>query len=245
MKAVFIGGDGRTCEIATLAMRLRWPDVSPVTMPTAVEGLETVERESPDVVLLHPDFDDLTLAKAIQELRGFTNVPLLVLGRKGDEMELVTSLELGADDYIRLPCDLTEIMVRILALLRRMSRPQSYKDERPIRSGCLLLDPATYQVSLGERRVMLTSTEFRLLHLLMQNRGVVVGHGTLDEVLRGEGVDHLVKKYVQRLRRKLGDDARDPMWIASVHGVGYRFIGPSGPGGVETSILVHTNGVAK
>jgi hypothetical protein len=81
MKAVFIGGDERTCEVATLAMRLRWPDVSPVIAATAGEWLEAVERESSDVVLLHPDFNDLTLAKTIQEMRPFTNVPLLVLGR--------------------------------------------------------------------------------------------------------------------------------------------------------------------
>ncbi|HZX49716.1 MAG TPA: response regulator transcription factor [Candidatus Paceibacterota bacterium] len=225
MKAVFIGGDGRTCEIATLAMRLRWPDVSPVTMPTAVEGLETVERESPDVVLLHPDFDDLTLAKAIQELRGFTNVPLLVLGRKGDEMELVTSLELGADDYIRLPCDLTEIMIRIWALLRRAGG----ESEGPLRSGHLFVNPATYKVFLGECRVFLTPAEFLLLHLLMKNRGIVMPLQTLERALRHEYVDvnsGLVKKYVQRLRRKLGDNAWEPLWIDNVYGVGYRFVGP-------------------
>jgi DNA-binding response OmpR family regulator len=187
-----------------------------------------VERESPDVVLLHPDFNDLTLAKAIQELRRFTNVPLLVLGREGDEMEVVTSLELGADDYVRLPCDLTEIMVRIWALLRRVGVRPAHESEGPLSSGRLLINPATYEVFLEERRVTLTSTEFRLLHLLVKNRGTVVAHQTLERALWGEHVDssRLVKKHVQRLRRKLGDDAREPLWIASVHGVGYRFIGP-------------------
>ena len=228
MKAVFIGGDVRTCEVATLAMRLRWPDVAPVIAATAGEGLEAVERESPDVVLLHPDFSDLTLAKTIQEMRRFTNVPLLVLGREGDEMEVVTSLELGADDYVRLPCDLTEIMVRIWALLRRVGVHPSHESEGPLSSGRLFINPATYEVFLNQQRVSLTSTEFRLLHLLIKNRGTVVAHQTLERALWGDQVDssRLVKKYVQRLRRKLEDDAREPMWIASVHGVGYRFIGP-------------------
>lgn len=232
MKAVYIGSEGRTAEVVTLAVHLRWPDVTPVLAATAGEGLEVVEREGPDVVLLHPDFGDLSLGKAIQELRRFSNVPLLVLGREGDEMEVVTALELGADDYVRLPCDLTEIMVRIWALLRRVGVRPVHESEGPLSSGRLFLNPATYEVFLGEQRVTLTSTEFRLLHLLIKNRGTVVAHQTLERALWGEHVDssRLVKKYVQRLRRKLEDDAREPLWIASVHGVGYRFIGP--PAGV-------------
>jgi DNA-binding response OmpR family regulator len=227
MKAVYIGVDTRTAEVATLAVHLRWPDVTPLFAATASEGLELVERELPDVVLLHPDFNDLTLGRTIQELRRFTNVPLLVLGHRGDEMEVVTSLELGADDYVRLPCDLTEIMVRIWALLRRVGIRPTHESEGPLSSGRLFINPATYEVFLGEQRVTLTSTEFRLLHLLVKNWGMVVAHQMLERALWGEHVDssRLVKKYVQRLRRKLGDDARGPVWIASVHGVGTGSLG--------------------
>ena len=229
MKAVYIGVDVRTSEVATLAIHLRWPDVTPQISTSAIEGIEAIEQIHPDVVLLHPDFDDLTLSKAIQEIRRFSQVPLLVLGRDGDEMEVVTSLELGADDYVRPPCDLTEIMVRIWALLRRVGIRPSNESEGPLTSGRLFINPATYEVFLGEQRVTLTSTEFRLLYLLAKNRGTVVAHQTLERALWGEHVDssRLVKKYVQRLRQKLEDDAREPSWIASVHGVGYRFIGPS------------------
>ena len=229
MKVVYIGVDVRTSEVATLAVRLRWPDATPLIATSAGEGMELIERELPDVVLLHPDFSDLTLGNAIQEIRRFSNVPMLVLGQEGDEMEVVTSLELGADDYVRLPCDLTEIMVRIWALLRRMGTRPAAESDSPIRSGKLFINPATYEVFLEEQRKTLTSTEFRLLHLLVKNRGTVVAHQTLERALWGEHVDssRLVKKYVQRLRRKLGDNAREPSWIASVHGVGYRFIGPA------------------
>jgi DNA-binding response OmpR family regulator len=243
MKAVYIGVNIRTAEVATLAVHLRWPDVTPLIVNTASEGLELVERELPDVVLLHPDFNDMTLGRTIQELRRFTNVPLLVLGHRGDEMEVVTSLELGADDYVRLPCDLTEIMVRIWALLRRVGIRPTHESEGPLSSGRLFINPATYEVFLREQRVTLTSTEFRLLHLLVKNRGTVVAHQTLERALWGEHVDssRLVKKYVQRLRRKLGDDARGPIWIASVHGVGYRFIGPP-PGAQEASEALYAFG---
>ena len=229
MKAAFIGSDPRTTELTIMSFRLRWPDVTLHVADTATEGMELVERESPDVVVMRPDFTDMSLSRAIKEMRQFTNVPLLVLGYRSDEMEVVTALEVGADDYVRLPCDLTELMVRVWALLRRSGMRVSRDAESPLHSGNLIINPATYEVFMDDRRITLTSTEFRLLYLLVKNRGTVVTRQTLEQTLWGEQVDSygLVKKYVQRLRRKLGDNARSPSWIASIHGVGYRFIGPS------------------
>ena len=130
---------------------------------------------------------------------------------------------------LRLPCDMTEMMARVWALLRRAGAMVRQEEEKPLRSGSLLVNPTTYEVFLGDRRVVLTSTEFRLLHLLLKNRGIVVSHQTLGRTLWGDQVDSsgLVKKYVQRVRQKLGDTAREPSWIVSIHGMGYRFIGPS------------------
>ena len=113
MKAVFIGADAQTAEMAGLSLRLRWPDSTPLIANDADKGLELVEQESPDVVLLHPSFTDMSLSESIRELRRFSNVPLLVLGLSGGEMEVVTALETGADEYVSLPCDLTELMARV------------------------------------------------------------------------------------------------------------------------------------
>lgn len=229
MNVVYIGAGARTAEIALLAMRLRWPDAAPLVATAAGEGLELVERELPALALLCPDFRDMSVSAAIQGLRQITNAPLLVLGYRGDDMEVVAALESGADDYIRIPCDLTELMVRIWALLRRAGTRPSRQGEEPLSSGPLLINPATYEVALRGQPVILTSREFRLLHLLIKNRGAVVARSVLEQTLLREPVDNhgLVKKYVQRLRQKLGDNAREPRWIASVHGVGYRFVGPA------------------
>jgi len=225
---VFIGNDPRAAEIATLSIRLRWPDAEVETTGSANAAMDLVESVSPDIVFLHPDFTDLTLSQSIQELRRFTNLPILVLGYQQDEMEVITALESGADDYVRLPCDLTEIMTRVWALQRRAGLLPTREQETPLHSGPLMVNPSTYEVFLRGERISLTSTEFRLLYLLVRNRGTVVQHHTLERAIWGEQADTagLVKKYVQRLRRKLRDNARDPRWIASVHGVGYRFIGP-------------------
>jgi DNA-binding response OmpR family regulator len=230
MKVTFISVDSRCVQMAAQSVRLRWPDMVLTVATTATEGLELVEQEFPDVVLMNADFTDMSLSQAIQELRRFSDVPLIVMSHRGDVVEVVTALELGADDYVRLPCNLTEMMSRLWALLRRAGNNRPAQDgEAPLRSGSLLINPATYEVFLEERRVSLTSTEFRLLHLLVRNQGVVLSHQALERGLWGrhwvESVG-LGKKYIQRLRRKLGDNANEPHWIVSVRGVGYRFIGP-------------------
>jgi two-component system, OmpR family, KDP operon response regulator KdpE len=228
MKAVYIGNGRQIADVVNLALRLRWPETMLLIATTAREGLEMVEWESPDVVLLQPDFADLTLGEAIQGIRRFTDVVLLVLGQDEDGMEAVTSLEMGADAYVRRPCDVTEIMMRVQVLLRRIGSQILPESEGLMRCGDLCINPAAYEVFLGERRVTLTSTEVRLLHVLIKNRGTVVSCEKLERALWGDQEDNgrLVKKYVQRLRRKLGDDSRDPLWVAGVPRVGYRFIGP-------------------
>lgn len=228
MKVVFIGADPKVSEMAELSLRLCWPDTTPIVATTATAGMELIEHSSPDVVLLHPSFSDMSLSEAIRDLRRFSNTPLMVLGHVGGDMEVVTALQQGADDYIRLPCELTELMARVWAILRRAGFITRQEGEKPVRSGELLVNPTTYQVFLGNQRVVLTPTEFKLLHLLVRNRGTVVSHQTLGNTLWGDQVDStgLVKKYVQRVRRKLGDTAQKPCWIVSIHGTGYRFIGP-------------------
>ncbi len=227
MRAAVVGANTKIADLATFAIHLRWPEVTPIVATSAAEALDMISRQSLDVVLLHPDIGDSTLAEFIRDIRGLTHVPLLVLSDQGDETEVVTALEAGADDYVRLPCDLTEIMIRNWALVRRAEHPVSSGEvEGPIHSGPLSLDPTTYEVSLADKWLPLTSTEFRLLHFLMKNRGAIVAHQTRERAL-WSGRRGIAKKYVQRLRGKLDDDPKEPQWIASVHGVGYRFIGPN------------------
>ncbi len=230
MRPAFVGGDSRIADLVTFAIHLRWPEVNPIVLTSAAEALGVISRETLDVVLLHSDIDDSTLAEFIRNMRGLTHAPLLVLSDQKDETDVVTALELGADDYVRLPCDLTEIMIRIWALVRRAGlSTSSEKGEGPIRSGPLSLDPTTSEVALADKPLPLTTTEFRLLHFLMKNRGAVVDHQNMERALWSRRMDssNLAQKYVQRLRGKLDDDPREPHWITSVHGVGYRFIGPN------------------
>ena len=228
MKPVFIGPNPEIAQRIGLSISLRWPASIPQVATTTQEGLLLLERADADVIILQSDLPDESLAKALQKIRACTNIPLLVLGQQGNEAEVVTALEMGADDYVRLPFDLTELMARVWALLRRVTTNRHNEGEIPFRSGELFINPSTYEVFLGNKKVSLTTTEFRVLNLLARNRGSVVSHQSLESSLWGEEVDSsgLVKKYVQRLRQKLGDTPKDQSWIGSVHGVGYRLIRP-------------------
>ena len=228
MKIAVVGSDPDVVEMVGLSVRLRWPDGTVLTAETAGEGLVLVERAAPDALIFNPSFSDLSLSKAIQDLRQFSNLPLITLASQGSEFEAITALESGSDDYVRLPCDLTELMARIWALFRRAALRNDHEGQRAVRSGEMYIVPSTYELLLHGRHVMLTPTEFRVLYLLVKNWGGVVSHATLERTLWGEQVNSsgLVKKYIQRLRQKLGDNPVDPVWISSIHGVGYRFMGP-------------------
>ncbi len=159
LRAAFVGADTRIADLTTFAIHLRWPEVTPIVVTSAAEALDMISRESLGVVVLHPDICDGTPAEFIRDMRGLTHVPLLVLSGQGDETEVVIALEAGADDYVRLPGDLTEIMIRIWALVRRAEHPVSSGEvEGPIHSGPLSLDPTTYEVSLADKWLPWTTT---------------------------------------------------------------------------------------
>jgi len=228
-------------DTATAAVRFRWPDAGLLYAVNAQKSLDLIEKEWPNLLVLHHDLQDSNPSQLIKSIRTFSNVPLLVLGKSGDEMEAITSLESGADDYVRLPCDLSELTVRLWALIRRADSTDSFESEPPLNSGELMVDPSSHKAFLEGETLNLTSTEFKMLFLLVKNSGMVLSRQTMEGNLWSERRDShgLVKKYIQRLRLKLRDDARQPSWIINVHGVGYRFVGPS-PGALESTQLATT-----
>lgn len=229
MKVLFFSQDTNRVEQLVLALRLRWPDLRPLVASDGKTALDVIEKESPELAVLCEDLPDMSIAAAIKEIRRFSDIPLMVATEGDDEMAVVRALELGSDDYIRLPCDLMEVMARVVALMRRVGLTKQRSDEVPIRCGELLINPATYEVFLNATRLMLTPTEFKLLYLLAKNRHMTLSQEFIQRVIWADDIEagEALKKYIQRLRRKLGDDARNPTWIKTVHGIGYRFSSPT------------------
>jgi DNA-binding response OmpR family regulator len=196
-------------------------------------ALALVERRVPDLVILDwmlPDLDGLAVCRRLRERHV---VPIIMLTARGDEVDRVLGLEVGADDYVTKPFSLRELVARVRAVLRRIeldaSRSGGSEDEGPgppIRVGPLLVDPASHAATLDGEELRLTRTEFLLLHLLVRNPGRAFSRDYLLRRLWSddyEGLDRTVDTHVAHLRRKLGPFGER---IATVWGVGYRFTPP-------------------
>lgn len=200
---------------------------------TLAEARAALEREMPDLILLDvmlPDGDGRDLAR---EVRRISDVPIIMLTARGEEIDRVLGLELGADDYVVKPFSARELSARIRAILRRA---RSDRRPGPIEIGDLVLDPAARTVTKAGEPLELTAREFDLLHLLMANAGQVVRREQImDEVWDPHwfGPTKTLDVHISWLRKKLGDDAQDPRYIATVRGVGFRFLVPAAPASDE------------
>jgi len=194
---------------------------------TAVDGqaaLALARTRSPDLVVLDlgiPQPDGLDVIRAI---RRDSNLPIVVLSARDDELDKLIGLELGADDYITKPFSPRELVARVKAVLRRAEPGEPASDL--IRAGDVTLDVPRMRVEVGGRSVELTATEFELLATLARRPGRIFTRGQLLDALRGasfESYERAIDTHVKNLRRKLEPEPRAPRYILTVYGVGYRF----------------------
>jgi DNA-binding response OmpR family regulator len=190
------------------------------------EALRLAGEERPDLVVLDlmlPGMDGLEVCR---ELQRESWVPVLMLTARADEADKVAGLAVGADDYMTKPFSLRELTARVRAILRRMERMRQVQDGEPLERFDLLIDTARRRVSKNDEEVVLTPLEFEILATLARQPGVVMGRDDLmDRVwgYRDYAGGRVVDSHVARIRRKLGDDAAEPSYIRTVHGVGYAF----------------------
>lgn len=196
--------------------------VTSATHPEA--GLRLVKNA--EIVILDvmlPDMDGFTVCRKIRET---SRVPVIMLTARGDVMDRIVGLELGADDYLPKPFEPRELVARIQAVLRR---GKSGEDDEVIRAGPLEVNWTTHSAHLHGVDLALTTAEFALLGLLVRNRGRVLSRDRILDETRGvdwDSFDRSVDILVSRLRQKLGDDAKRPAYIRTVRGAGYSFIHP-------------------
>ncbi len=195
------------------------------------EALARFEAEEIDLVVLDvmlPKLDGLEVCK---RLRARSAVPIVMLTARDDELDKVLGLELGADDYITKPFSIREFRSRIRALLRRAAAPryEPREEDSVIEVDGVRIDPARRVVEVDRRPVQLTYVEFELLRTLAQRPGRVFSRRALLEALWG-GSEYreprTIDVHVRHLREKLEHDPRDPRYILTVRGVGYRFREP-------------------
>ena len=170
MKVVFFSRSEARVEEMVLALRLRWPDIQPTAVDSGDQGLHIIEQLEPELVVVCDDLNDMAILEIVREIRRFADTPILVASDGVGEMDIVKALEAGADDYIITPSNMMTFMARSVALLRRVGLARREADT-PIRFGELLIDPANYEVFVGDRRIVLTPTELKLLSLLVKRTG--------------------------------------------------------------------------
>jgi two-component system, OmpR family, phosphate regulon response regulator OmpR len=203
------------------------------TLPEGSRILETIRAEAPDIVILDimlPGKDGLEVLK---DIRRDYAVPVIMLTAKGEDTERIIGLELGADDYLPKPFNPRELLARMKAILRRAAAPDRDKaaeaESLCIRAGGLTLNKARQTLSMGDKEWDLSSTEYRILEVLMKHPNTVLSRDRLMTLARGRdfmAFDRSIDMHISKLRAKIEPDPRSPQRIKTVWGSGYMFIDP-------------------
>jgi two-component system, OmpR family, response regulator len=196
---------------------------------SALDGREALERFAEarfDLVVLDLMLPKLDGVEVCRQLRRTSQVPIIMLTAKGSETDKVAGLEVGADDYITKPFSMREFRSRVKAALRRSRMAVEAPDEEPIEHGELRIDPERRLVTLGGEEVAVTYVEFEILAALARSPGKVLSRETLLEHVWGDSDyrdPRTVDVHIRHLREKIEADAKQPEYLFTVRGVGYRF----------------------
>lgn len=195
-----------------------------VTAHDGKEALLVARREHPDLIILDlmmPEMDGYGFMRAH---RAEQNTPIILLTARVDDEERVIGLELGADDYVTKPFRPRELIARVRAVLRRAGNTEP--TAKVLQAADIRLDRETRQVKVRDRFVDLTPSEFDLLAALMSSPGRVFSRLDLLDIIQGvryEGYERTIDTHIKNLRAKIETEARDPHYIETVYGIGYRF----------------------
>lgn len=194
------------------------------------EGLRQMYAHRPDLIILDvmmPEMDGWTTCRRVREV---SNVPIIMLTSRDRPQDIIRGLDEGADEYVTKPFEITVLLARVRAVLRRVSLASAspQKEEVAYSDDYLTFNPVDRRVMVNGELVKLTPTEYNLLALLIQNAGRVLTYRRLLEQVWGweyiDDVDYL-RVYIWHLRRKLEPDSKNPRYVLTEHGVGYRFEG--------------------
>lgn len=182
-------------------------------------------KERFDLIILDLMLPDMDGEDICETIRKDSDVPIIMLTAKSDEDDRVTGLCLGADDYVVKPFSPRELVARVKALLRRI---RGKKSVASFNRGDIVIDSSRFEIRKKDVQVVLTPTEFKLLQCLADHPGQVFSRLQLVNVILGydfEGYDRTIDAHIKNIRHKIEDDQRNPSYIKTVYGVGYRFIG--------------------
>jgi len=228
VKILIVDDEPDVVKVVRMSFQVQEPAWEALAAYDGEEALTIFETEQPDLVILDIMMPEMSGFDILKEIRRFSDVPVIMLTAKGNEIDKVMGLNLGADDYITKPFGHLELLARVKTVLRRAGgMPLSH--ELPFTAGPIHVDFERRQVAVDGEPVSLTGTEYRLMYHLVRNAGQVMTHESLLAHVWGreytDEIDYL-KVYISRLRNKLEKDPRNPEYIFTEYGVGYWFWKP-------------------
>ncbi len=221
MKILIIEDQPTIVEIVALAIQIRWPEAIVLTTQLGAKGIELIEAEVPDIVILDLGLPDIDGLEVLKQIRLFSEVPIIILTVRDEEQDIVKGLEWGADEYIVKPFRQLELMARVNALLRKKNVPTG---EASLVYGPLRLDLSRSRLFTDGKEINLTNTESLILYHLMKYAEKVVTLSELTEILWGVDfpkATDAIRVYIRRLRIKIEIDPSKPQFIHTLTGQGY------------------------
>ena len=224
MKALIVEDAKDIAEVIETTLLVRWPDAEIWRTESGNSAAGMVEQHSPDIVMLDLGLPDTNGFDVLKSIRTFSDVPVIVLTARGEEVSRVKGLEIGADDYVVKPFSPLELLARVRAVLRRSHMPELRNSSGAVNVGNLSIDIGAHRLLVDGKDVALTPNEWALLGYFIRNRGQVAQHQILAEQVWGSDfVDPtVIKTAVRRLRQKLGASASNDV-IKTHRGFGYSF----------------------
>jgi len=210
-------------------IELRWPEASLISTTLGETGVEMARKEQPDVIILDLGLPDVDGFQVLRKIRSFSGVPVIILTVRQEEIDKIRGLELGADDYIVKPFLPGEFLARVRAVLRRKEIPQErdYTDEKTFIRGSLRVDFVSREVSIGDKLLKLSPTQYEMLHELVANENKVVSKQKLFKKIQApkqrtniEYLDICVKGLKEMLEREPGH----PILIVEENEKGYKLV---------------------
>jgi two-component system, OmpR family, phosphate regulon response regulator OmpR len=221
---LIIDDDSRLSDMLTEYLGAAGYDVR--AAGTGEAGLAMADKLQPSAIILDvmlPDFDGF---EVLRRLRRNGDIPVLMLTAKGDDLDRIVGLEIGADDYLAKPFNPRELVARIKAILRRGRTTDESDAKDVLRFGRLVIDRASRQVRVADTHAAMTSHQFDLLVALAEHAGRVLSRDQLMDYVRGaelEAFDRSIDVHISRIRAVIEDDPKDPRRIMTVRGAGYVF----------------------
>ena len=191
------------------------------------EGIDYIQVNDADLVVLDIMMPEMDGFQALRKIREFSAIPVVMLTARGEVTDRIVGLELGADDYMPKPFEPRELLARIQSILRRSQSPAVLLDVIEFEEG-LYVNKLKQEVTINEVSIHLSTTEYEVLLLFVEHPGEVLDREFLVENIRGikwQSYDRSVDVLVSRLRSKIGENPSENIFIKTIHGVGYKFIG--------------------